>query len=558
MTNPEAAAILSGDFDPTTYISSNPISDLYQIDGRLTRDILPDSLLSYLLQLSVFENRNTGSDTLSMEFGIGAAQRWAFNKFQTISSENENRLIPSYLQFDQLVCGMGRHKNVFAVLPGSGPHFDEVIIIEAHLDSRCEDVCDIDCPADGMEDNGSGSALVMELARVMSPFTFDRTIVFMLTTGEEQGLVGANAFSQFAKDTDMKIKGVLNNDVIGGITCGETASPPGCPGLNDIDSINVRIFSFGSQNNRNKQLARYVKLQFNEMTRDSMNVKPVINIMTPEDRTGRGGDHIPFREDGFAAIRFTSANEHGNANASDPDYHDRQHTRNDILGVDTDGDDKLDSFFVDFNYLSRNAMINGTGAASLASAPISPYDFDMEDIPGGFVFDFKDSIGYGTYRVAVRQFDIHDWDTLITIHTLSDTIRGFPSNTFYAVSVMSVDDNGIESTPSNEKWGSFESGVSNVDDHSSTIELIQNRPNPFDEATIIGVHVRQMISHDQAFIVFRNTSGKELIRIPILLQEGLSEIEYDYNHHGYQPGTYFYSLVIDGRIIDTKSMVYAY
>jgi hypothetical protein len=77
----------------------------------------------------------------------------------------------------------------------------------------------------------------------------------------------------------------------------------------------------------------------------------LVTIMSAEDRTGRGSDHIPFRENGYAAMRFTSANEHGNADVSDPDYHDRQHTSEDILGVDTDGDQVIDSFFVDFNYL---------------------------------------------------------------------------------------------------------------------------------------------------------------------------------------------------------------
>ncbi len=554
----EVADILAGNFNPADYSSQNPISNSYRIDSILSKQINPDSLFSYLLSLSTFENRNTGSDTISDVFGIGAAQRWSFSQFEKYSAVNEGRLIPSYLQFDQSSCGMDRHKNVIAVLPGSGLHFDEVVIVEAHLDSRCEDGCDITCKAEGMEDNGSGCALVLELARVLSQFTFDRTIVFMLTTGEEQGLLGANAFSQYAKDTGMKIKAVLNNDVIGGVICGETASPPGCPGLNDIDSINVRIFSSGTINSRNKQLARYVKLQYQEMTRPHMSVKPVINIMTPEDRTGRGGDHIPFREDGYAAIRFTSANEHGHANPGAPDYHDRQHSQRDILGVDTNDDDILDSFFVDFNYLSRNAMINGTGLTSLAVAPNPPFNLVIDDILDGFVIQFEDNFDYGNYRVAIREFDSNDWDTLITIHTTNDTIYGLPADVFYAVSVTSVDSNGIESLMSNEKWGSFESGLFDVHEDKLPIQLIQNRPNPFDEATIIGIHVSQPISYKEAHLSFTDSNGRQITNIPLNLTSGLNEVVYDYNYHHYQPGTYYYSLVIDGEIIDTKAMVYAY
>lgn len=557
VTNPEADSILLNQFDPGKYTASDIITDHTFIDSVLVSGINADSLRSYLEVMQRFKNRNTGSDTVSAEVGIGAARRWAYSKFEEFSTQNENRLITSYLQFDQVICGMGRHKNVLTILPGSSSS-QELVIVEAHFDSRCEDRCDTDCLAEGMEDNGSGSALVMELARVLAPFTFDRTIVFMLTTGEEQGLLGANAFSQYAVDNNIGIKGVLNNDVIGGIVCGETASPPGCPGLNDIDSINVRIFSAGTIDSPNKQLARYVNLQFMENTRPMMSVKPVVRILTPEDRTGRGGDHIPFREDGFAAIRFTSANEHGDADASDPEYHDRQHSIRDILGLDTDNDGNLDSFFVDFNYLARNAIINGSGLIGLAGCKASPFDLDIEELPGGFSLSFNDTIGYPEYRVAVRPFDDHHWDTLFTIYQTTDTIMGLPADQFYAVSVMGVLQDGLESLPSNEEWGSFPSGLHDIYPSSQKVELLQNRPNPFDEATVIGVNVIEKFPYQDAHIRFTDMQGKLLTSIPLTLNTGLNEVVYDYRHHHYQQGTYWYSLVVDDRIIESKAMVYAY
>ena len=142
------------------------------------------------------------------------------------------RLVTGYLEFDQTVCTMDRHRNVVAVLPGVDTTDPSVIIVEAHLDSRCKDNCDGDCLAQGMEDNGSGVALVLELARVMgySNYVFDHTIVFMTVTGEEQGLVGSNAYAVFAKQDSLPIKAVLNNDIVGGIICGMTSSPPSCPG----------------------------------------------------------------------------------------------------------------------------------------------------------------------------------------------------------------------------------------------------------------------------------------------------------------------------------------
>jgi Zn-dependent M28 family amino/carboxypeptidase len=121
---------------------------------------------------------------------------------------------------------MTRHKNVLGVLPGTDKDNHQLIIIEGHFDSRCAGRCNIDCVAQGIEDNASGTALVIELARVMSKYTYKNTFVFMATTGEEQGLNGAEAFANYAVNKNISIEGVFNNDVIGGIICGKTSSEP--------------------------------------------------------------------------------------------------------------------------------------------------------------------------------------------------------------------------------------------------------------------------------------------------------------------------------------------
>src|SRR5690606_24046638 len=226
-----------------------------------------DSLFSYLLALQSFQTRNTGSDTVSATKGIGAARRWIYSKFEEFSNQSGNRLIPSYLQFDQAICDQPQHRNIFAVLPGADTSDKSVIIIEGHMDSRCAGLCDTACLAEGMEDNGSGTALVMELARVMSRYTFNQTIVFLLTVAEEQSLAGATAFANYVKGKGIKVKAVLNNDVVGGIVCGQTASPPSCAGLNAIDSTHVRLFSYGGFNSPHKGLVRFTKLEYNEQLR---------------------------------------------------------------------------------------------------------------------------------------------------------------------------------------------------------------------------------------------------------------------------------------------------
>src|SRR5690606_23994661 len=167
-TNPVAEAVMLGNYDVADYLAVDVLNHPEQIVPGIESRVSPDSLKEFIIKLASFENRNTGADTTSLTEGMGAARNWVYSKFQQFSAENENRLIPSFLQFDQAICGMGQHRSIFAVLPGIDPGDHSIIIIEGHVDSRCADVCDIECQAHGVEDNATGTALVIELARVMS------------------------------------------------------------------------------------------------------------------------------------------------------------------------------------------------------------------------------------------------------------------------------------------------------------------------------------------------------------------------------------------------------
>lgn len=555
LTNGTAEEVLLGNFDPNNYQASVVIDDHDDIIQGIESGINPDSLKAYIIKMASFENRNTGSDTVSNVTGIGAARRWAFDKFSEFSIANDNRLEVSYFQFDQNICGQTQHRNILAVLPGADTSNHEVILFEGHLDSRCQGVCDIGCTAQGVEDNASGSALVMELARVMSAYTYDKTIVFMLTIGEEQGLFGANAFSQHCKNIDVPIKAVLNNDVIGGIICGQTSSGPSCPGLNDIDSTQVRLFSAGTFNSQNKQLARFLKLQYKEELLSLVDVPMMMTIMNNEDRIGRGGDHIPFRQDGFRAMRFSSANEHGDA-SNGAGYTDRQHTHNDILGVDTSGNMIIDSFFVDFNYLARNAVINGVGGAMIAIGPKIPefYVTSSNDINPEFQILITDQTQYDEYRVAFRS-TTNDWDSVYTITGISGTITP-PVQTTYYISVASVDEYDIESLFSEEILISHdELGLEELPKNAAPFELLQNKPNPFDEATTISVRMVKNTDYREAYIMIRDIQGKEVERLPIDLSNEVNEVVYN---HGYgKVGVFLYSLIVDNQEVSTKRMIFS-
>jgi hypothetical protein len=346
---------------------------------------------------------------------------------------------------------------------------------------------------------------------------------------------------------------VLNNDVIGGIICGETSSAPSCPGLNHVDSTQVRLFSNGGFNSKHKQLVRFIKLQYQEELLPMVSVPMMVTVMSAEDRTGRGGDHIPFREKGFAAMRFTSANEHGNA-AVGPDYHDRQHTSDDILGVDTNGDNIVDSFFVDFNYLTRNSIINGVAAAMAAIGPKTP-TFDAARSGDDIVVDINDPFNYNSYRVAVRT-ETNDWDTVYTLQGSASGNFTTTSNEQFIVSVASVDSNGIESLFSNEIM-LMPVGVDELleNETSANLELLQNRPNPFDETTIISFFAKEVPDYQKAQILITDLNGRVIQTMETNIHAGVNEIWYE---HGYNTvGTFMYSLVVDGKVIGTKAMVFA-
>ncbi len=535
--------------------------------------VSPDSLISYVEKLSSYPTRHTYSDTLSSTNGTGAARRWIHEKFNQYSTRNENRLISTYLEFDWLngTCGDGYDlKNVVGILPGTDTSLKGTIIIEAHMDSRCEERCDTACAAPGADDNGSGTALVMELARVMSRYSFDRTIVFMTTTGEEQGLLGATAMAKFAEDHGIEIKGVQNNDVVGGVICGQTASPPGCSPPGSIDSTQLRIFANPiSHMNPHQSFARTVKMYYEEKLKNNVKVPMTITIIDQEDRTGRGGDHIPFREKGYRNLRFTSAHEHGDASI-DSNYTDRQHTSRDILGVDTNGDSEIDSFFVDKNYLARNAVINAMSATLLAQGPDVP-EFILHDEPTGLRAEIINPT-FPYYRVGVRDVTQTGFNAVYRFSTSSFLIPDQQAGDFYYVSIAAIDSNGIMSPFTTEKRALADATTAagtqdnlsfgidcsqvgfnefKVDKTIAGARLGEAVPNPFEHKTVIPVYVTDPSIREGTLLIYDSTAGL-LEEIPLSLKTG--ENSREYFHRG-SAGLLYYSLVIDGQVVQTRKMI---
>jgi hypothetical protein len=565
VSSTEVDNILKGSYNPLTYQASTIITNPGVISAGLVAGISPDSLKADLFAMRRFQNRNTFSDTVSSTRGIGAARRWVYNKFLQYSSANQNRLRVAYLRFDYTNCSssMTRHSNIMAVLPGSQTANPALIIIEAHIDSRNDDNCDVTGDAFGIGDNATGAAMVMELARVMSKYTFKNTIVFTVVTGEEQGTVGGQALSDYLAANGVAIKAVNNNDVSGGIFCGHTSSAPSCPGYGAIDSVGLRIFSFGGFNSAHKQWARYVKLEYKEQISAIAPVFTDIRIMTPEDRTGRGGDHQPFRKAGYTAVRFTQANEDGDA-SNGPGYTDRQHNIRDSLGLDKNNDGVEDSLYVDVDYLARNALVNANSMAMVALGP-DTISLSSSMLTASRVRVKLKPAGAPAYRIAVRSAT-NDWDTVYTVTgTTVDTLTvPYGSNTTFYISAAAVDNNNVESQFSTEyilSTGLVVLALSPdtpvappAEPDNYGIQLLQNKPNPFDEGTLITVLAGTDVYSDRTWVQICSLDGRVVQRIKIPLHKGINEVLFD---HGFGfTGTYVYSLLIDGLPVQSKTMVF--
>jgi hypothetical protein len=576
VTSTEVNNILLGSYTPTTYQASDIITDPNIVASGLLNDISSDTLTADLYALNSFTNRNMFSDTTSTTAGIGATRRWIYNRFQLYSQANENRLRIAYLKFvypPSAYTGCAApgkdsiHYDVLAVLPGSQTTNKSVIVVEAHMDSRNVSNCDGTGSAPGIGDNATGTALVMELARVMSKYTFRNTIVFAVNTGEEQGLVGATALANYLKSKSILIKTVNNNDVSGGVFCGHTSSAPSCPAYGNIDSLDLRIFSLGDVNSANKQWARYVKLQYKEMLRSQVTVPTTIDIMEPDDRSGRVGDHQAFTGIGYTAVRFTQANEDGDAASTSSTYKDRQHDVTDSLGRWNSKTGAYDSIYLNANYLARNTLVNGN---SLAMVALGPDTITMTGTLWTFntiriAFSSSYSPAPPGYRVAVRSAT-NDWDTVYTTSGQSPAVFRIPysgSTTFY-VSAAAMDANGTESQFSTEYILSTSmqplylapdtTRPDAATPNQYGIQLMPNRPNPFDESTMIAINSGTDAFADRTWVQFTTLDGRVLSRMPVHLQQGLNQVVFN---HGYgASGIIICSLLIDGLPVQSTKMIF--
>lgn len=346
---------------------------------QMVDEVSAQNVEAIVRKLVSFKTRHTLSDTTSKTEGIGAARNWIKAEMEKYAAASGGRM---KVEFDAFVQPAGGRidkptvlKNVVATLKGTDPNDKRIYLVSGHYDSIVGNVMDPKADAPGAVDDASGTAVSMELCRVMAAHSFPATIIFVCVPGEEQGLNGSAHLAKRAREANWNIDAMLNNDIVGNTH-----------GLdNDLkDNMHVRVFSEGvpstdlisrtdsvaarraaaainslvgnggENDSPSRQLARYIK-EVGERYVDQLDVK----LIYRRDRFLRGGDHTSFQLQGYTAIRFTEMNENFNRQ--------HQYVRNE-KGVDYG--DLPD--FADYTYIQKVARMNLSVLANLASAPASP------------------------------------------------------------------------------------------------------------------------------------------------------------------------------------------
>src|SRR5687767_8190 len=282
---------------------------------KMVREVSARNIEASIRKLVSFGTRNTLSEQDNPARGIGAARDWIYSEFQKISAACGGCLDVQKQTFLQpkanRVPEATNLTNVFAVLKGTTDP-SRVYVVSGHYDSMCTSPTDAKCDAPGANDDAAGTSVSIELACVMSKRKFDATIVFMAVPGEEQGLLGAAYYAEQAKLAKVNIEAMFTNDIVGGVTT-QKKSPfrkrvrvfsEGVPSSETPAEATTRRSVGGENDSASRQLARYVKEQSDRYLKNFS-----AWLIHRRDRYGRGGDHIPFVERGFAAVRITEADE---------------------------------------------------------------------------------------------------------------------------------------------------------------------------------------------------------------------------------------------------------
>ena len=394
-------------------------------------------------QLVSFGTRNTLSEQNDPKRGIGAARDWLYAEFQKIAETSGGRMTVEKQSFEQQKAARVPQPtiitNIVATLKGSQPQaVDRVYVVSGHYDSMCGSPTEAKCDAPGANDDASGTAAVLEMARVMAKFEFDATIVFMTVAGEEQGLLGSTHFAEEAKKNNWNIDAMLDNDIVGNTLGGNgirdrntvRVFSEGVPSHETPAEANTRRSVGGENDSASRQLARFIK-----ETAEAYVPAMKVWLIYRRDRYGRGGDHIPFLERGYPAVRFTEVNE---------DFrHQHQNVRveNGVQYGDLPQ-------FVDFDYIANVARVNAASLAMLAYAPSRPKGVTIisrlsDDTE--LRWDANNEPDLAGYEIVWRDTTAPTWTNVKPVGKVTSfTLKGMSKDNYF-FGVRAVDNDGNRS-----------------------------------------------------------------------------------------------------------------
>lgn len=386
--------------NPTDAVELKVDPEIVALVGEVSRQ----NLMGYVYQLESYGNRNIFSAQDRPDWGIGAAANWLASEFERVGN---GRLQVSFQTFPFTFEGLSTNlRNVVAVLPGVAENPGIVVLMSNH-DNRAEDWLDGEDFTPGADDNASGVAQMLEVARLMSSREWNNTLIFVSPTAEEQGTFGSRHFVQNAIAEEMPIMAAINNDMVGGRA--------GIP-------QSVRLFSQGPDTATTRQLGRYVHLLGSLYLPDFP-----ITMIDGLDREGRWGDHREFVRLGIPAIRLIESQEDLEIQDSEFDTWDR----------------------IDYNYLQKVTELNLVTIANLAAAPHIPQSPAVAptDPPGSYTVVWDISQDAAGYAIAFRPLNSMTYEgTIFHYVSMAEAgnvlMSGMNPTSPYAVSLAALDRQG--------------------------------------------------------------------------------------------------------------------